>query len=56
MGVFEARALEGIPEIVPGDDLAAAVDAAGGPFRPDDVIVLAHKVVSKAEGAVVELA
>jgi len=56
MGVFEASALEGIPEIVPGDDLAAAVDAAGGPFRPDDVIVLAHKVVSKAEGAVVELA
>lgn len=55
MGRLEARALEGIPEIRPGDDLAAAIEAAGGPFAGDEVLVIAHKVVSKAEGAVVEL-
>ena len=47
----------GIPEIRRGDDLpalvAAAVAAAGlGPL-PGDVIVVTHKVVSKAEGMVV---
>lgn len=56
MGRLEAIALEGIPEISPGDDLAAMLEAAGGPFGPDDVLVIAHKVVSKAEGALVELA
>ena len=55
MGRLEAIALEGIPEVGPGDDLAAALEAAGGPFAPDEVLVVAHKVVSKAEGAVVEL-
>ena len=49
----------GIPEIVPGDDLAgalgAAADRAGG-LEPGDVVVVAHKVVSKAEGALVDLA
>jgi coenzyme F420-0:L-glutamate ligase / coenzyme F420-1:gamma-L-glutamate ligase len=33
----------------PGDDLAALLGAA--PYEPGDVLVLAHKVVSKAEGA-----
>ncbi len=47
-----ALALEGLPEIKPGDDLAALLAAAlpaGGPAA-GDVLVLAHKVVSKAEG------
>ena len=51
--------LPGIPEIRPGDDLAAALaegaHRAGG-VAPGDVLVVAHKVVSKAEGAVVDLA
>lgn len=56
MGRLEAFALPGIPEVSPGDDLAAIIERAGGPFDPGDVVVVAHKVVSKSEGAVVDLA
>ena len=53
-------ALEGIPEIFPGDDLGALIaDAArtqGVPIGSDDVVVIAHKVVSKAEGRIRRLA
>jgi len=52
--------LEGIPEIAPGDDLAeliaAALAAAGIGLTDDDVLVVTQKVVSKAEGRVVDLA
>lgn len=52
--------LEGIPEVAPGDDLAgliaAALDAAGIGLEADDVLVVTQKVVSKAEGRLVELA
>jgi coenzyme F420-0:L-glutamate ligase/coenzyme F420-1:gamma-L-glutamate ligase len=60
-GRVEVLALEDIPEIVPGDDLAAvilaALDATPGalPLRDDDVLVVTQKVVSKAEGAIVDL-
>jgi coenzyme F420-0:L-glutamate ligase/coenzyme F420-1:gamma-L-glutamate ligase len=60
-GRVEAIALVGIPEIRPGDDLAArigdALETTEGvlPLRPDDVLVIPQKVVSKAEGAVVDL-
>ncbi len=50
--------LEGIPEIEPGDDLptllAEAADRAGG-LEDADVLVVAQKVVSKAEGRIVHL-
>ena len=53
-------ALPGLPEVRPGDDLAALLAAAGErldpPLGPADVLVVAHKVVSKAEGAVRALA
>lgn len=53
---LSATALEGIPEISPGDDLgtviAAAARAQGVRIAADDVVVIAHKVVSKAEGRV----
>ncbi len=53
-------ALLDIPEIRPGDDLAAILGAAVGTLegglRPDDVLAVAHKVVSKAEGRIVRLA
>ena len=49
------EALPGIPEIRPGDDLAAILGAAGD-LEPADVLVIAQKVVSKAEGRIVELA
>ena len=50
--------LEGIPEIEEGDDLAGLLaEAAGqaGGFEPGDVLVVAQKAVSKAEGRVVAL-
>ena len=53
---LDAWALPGLPEVGPGDDLAALIAArAGGDLRPGDVLVVAHKVVSKAEGAIVAL-
>ena len=50
--------LPGLPEIRPGDDLAALLAAArlDPPLGPGDVLVVAHKVVSKAEGRVRALA
>ena len=49
----------GIPEIRPGDGLAeliaAALTGAGLGPEPGDVLVVTHKAVSKAEGAVVPL-
>jgi coenzyme F420-0:L-glutamate ligase / coenzyme F420-1:gamma-L-glutamate ligase len=51
--------LPGIPEVTKGDDLPglllAAVGAAGLALEAGDVLVVTHKVVSKAEGAVVPL-
>ena len=50
--------LEGIPEIAEGDDLAGLLEAAaarGGGLHPGDVLVVAQKAVSKAEGRVVSL-
>jgi coenzyme F420-0:L-glutamate ligase / coenzyme F420-1:gamma-L-glutamate ligase len=51
---LEAFALAGLPEIHPGDDLAALL--AAHDYEPSDVLVIAHKVVSKAEGALRRLA
>lgn len=54
-------ALDGIPEIALGDDLAAyigdAIDRTPNalPLRDDDILVVTQKVVSKAEGAIVDL-
>src|SRR6185369_11761803 len=53
--------LVGIPEIAVGDDLAGligdAIEATPGvlPLQPDDVLVITQKIVSKAEGAIVDL-
>jgi coenzyme F420-0:L-glutamate ligase / coenzyme F420-1:gamma-L-glutamate ligase len=46
---LEAWALQGLPEVRPGDDLAALLRDGG--YEPGDVLVVAHKIVSKAEGA-----
>lgn len=57
---IELIALEGIPEVAPGDDLAsliaAASDAAGIGLTDSDVLVVTQKIVSKSEGRLVELA
>ena len=61
-GRLEVIALDGVPEVRPGDDLATLVGDAlertegALPLRPDDVLVVTSKVVSKAEGAFVDLA
>jgi len=51
--------LGGLPEIVPGAELAGAfldaADAQGTPLLDGDVLVVTSKIVSKAEGRVVEL-
>jgi coenzyme F420-0:L-glutamate ligase / coenzyme F420-1:gamma-L-glutamate ligase len=60
-GRLEVVALTGLPEVRAGDDLPMLIgDALSGeegllPLREDDVIVVTQKVVSKAEGAVVDL-
>jgi coenzyme F420-0:L-glutamate ligase / coenzyme F420-1:gamma-L-glutamate ligase len=54
--VFPVR---GLPEIHPGDDLTAMIVAAsetGAGLQGGDIVVVAQKVVSKAEGQLVALA
>jgi coenzyme F420-0:L-glutamate ligase/coenzyme F420-1:gamma-L-glutamate ligase len=57
---LRACALAGLPELSLGDDLAAliagAAEQSGGALSDGQLIVIAHKVVSKCEGAVVALA
>src|SRR5258708_36425730 len=52
--------LPGLPEIQLGDDLTAQIAAAAGrariSFENGDLLVIAQKIISKAEGAVVRLA
>jgi coenzyme F420-0:L-glutamate ligase/coenzyme F420-1:gamma-L-glutamate ligase len=53
-------ALDGIPEVRPGDDLGtlilAGVQRSGLVLEADDVLVMAQKIVSKSEGRIVPLA
>jgi len=53
--VLSATPVEGLPEIRPGDDLAEIIAAAVKDHyvvQDDDVLVIAHKIVSKAEGQI----
>ena len=51
--VIEIFPVPGLPEIEPGDDLPALLVEALSPLAPraGDILVVTHKVVSKAEGA-----
>ena len=51
----EAHALRGLPEVRHGDDLAALIAGLDVELRDGDVLCVAHKIVSKAEGRVVHL-
>ncbi|EPJ43727.1 MAG: coenzyme F420-dependent oxidoreductase [Osedax symbiont Rs2] len=55
----EMLAVTGIADIVPGDDLALeiqrAMQALELQLEDGDILVIAHKVVSKAEGQIVDL-
>jgi coenzyme F420-0:L-glutamate ligase / coenzyme F420-1:gamma-L-glutamate ligase len=55
-GELRVLGLEGIPEVTEGDDLAALIAGAApkGGFRDDDIVVVAHKIVSKSEGRLME--
>jgi coenzyme F420-0:L-glutamate ligase/coenzyme F420-1:gamma-L-glutamate ligase len=52
-------ALDGIPQVAPGDDLAALLIAAlarnGVEPRPRDILVVTSKIVSKSEGRYLDL-
>jgi coenzyme F420-0:L-glutamate ligase/coenzyme F420-1:gamma-L-glutamate ligase len=48
---LEIVAVAGLPEIRPGDDLAAIIKE----VNTSDVVAIAQKIVSKAEGAIVDL-
>jgi coenzyme F420-0:L-glutamate ligase/coenzyme F420-1:gamma-L-glutamate ligase len=50
--VMSATPLAGLPEVGPGDDVAGLIAQATDELRDGDVLCLAHKVVSKAEGRV----
>jgi coenzyme F420-0:L-glutamate ligase/coenzyme F420-1:gamma-L-glutamate ligase len=56
----EVVPVEGLPEIQPGDPLgeliAGAVASDGESIADDDIVVVSQKVVSKAEGRLVDLA
>jgi coenzyme F420-0:L-glutamate ligase/coenzyme F420-1:gamma-L-glutamate ligase len=53
--LLELSAVPGLPEVRPGDDLAALL-AQAAELAPTDVVAIAHKIVSKAEGRIVRLA
>jgi coenzyme F420-0:L-glutamate ligase / coenzyme F420-1:gamma-L-glutamate ligase len=53
---YRVRALPGMPEVRPGDDLAKLIVAAGPQLVDGDILLVTSKIVSKAEGRVVEAA
>jgi coenzyme F420-0:L-glutamate ligase/coenzyme F420-1:gamma-L-glutamate ligase len=55
---LSARSVSGLPEVRAGDELAALIVTAldGDELRDGEVVAIAHKVVSKSEGAIVALA
>jgi coenzyme F420-0:L-glutamate ligase/coenzyme F420-1:gamma-L-glutamate ligase len=52
---YTVSAVEGLPEVQPGADLAALIADAAGDLRDGDVLVVTSKIVSKAEGRVAEM-
>ena len=55
-GAVSIRAVGGLGEVVPGDDLGALLARAAAPLTSNEVLVVSQKVVSKAEGRTVDLA
>ncbi|MGH3087298.1 MAG: coenzyme F420-0:L-glutamate ligase [Rubrobacteraceae bacterium] len=54
--IVEVIPVEGVPEVRPDTDLPEMLfEAAGGFLRPGDILVVTHKIASKAEGRIVDL-
>ncbi|MET8827711.1 coenzyme F420-0:L-glutamate ligase [Streptomyces sp. NPDC004610] len=53
---FRVWAVPGLPEVRTGDDLAKLIAAAGPGLADGDVLLVTSKIVSKAEGRIVEAA
>lgn len=53
---LELLAIPGLPMVQPGDDLAALIADRAAPLHDRDVLVIAQKIVSKAENRSVDLA
>ncbi|MEV5726525.1 MULTISPECIES: coenzyme F420-0:L-glutamate ligase [Streptomyces] len=53
---FRVWAVPGIPEVTAGDDLAKLIAAAEPGLADGDVVLVTSKIVSKAEGRIVEAA
>ncbi|MEU9460244.1 coenzyme F420-0:L-glutamate ligase [Streptomyces sp. NPDC058322] len=51
---YRIWALPGMPEVRPGDDLAKLIAATGPGLVDGDVLLVTSKIVSKAEGRIVE--
>ncbi|MCX4915121.1 coenzyme F420-0:L-glutamate ligase [Streptomyces sp. NBC_00687] len=51
---YRVWAPTGLPEVRPGDDLAKLIAAAGPGLADGDVLLVTSKIVSKAEGRIVE--
>ncbi|GHB83260.1 coenzyme F420:L-glutamate ligase [Streptomyces cirratus] len=50
---YEVRAVPGMPQVRPGDDLARLIADAEPGLRDGDVLLVTSKIVSKAEGRIV---
>ncbi|MFE3740850.1 coenzyme F420-0:L-glutamate ligase [Streptomyces sp. NPDC059134] len=51
---YGVRALPGLPEVRPGDDLAKLIAAAGAGLADGDILLVTSKIASKAEGRIME--
>jgi len=54
-GGYSVLPVRGIPDVGPGDDLAALITAAAPWLRDGDILVVTSKIVSKAEGQLVDV-
>ena len=58
-GEVRLLGIDGIAEVRPGDDLAAlianAIESSGYGLEQGDIVVVTHKIVSKAEGQIIDL-
>jgi len=54
---IQITSIEGIPEVLPGDNIARMIVAASqsDPLRSGDILVITHKIVSKSEGQLIDL-